>query len=54
MNNLGFTLKDTTNLKFSGATDYEKAKKYTDEEIKIKSVSVNGEKVEPDNNKRCV
>ena len=51
MNNLGFTLKDTTNLKFSGATDYEKAKKYTDEEIKIKSVSVNGEKVEPDNNK---
>lgn len=51
MNNLGFTLKDTTNLKFSGATDYEKAKKYTDEEIKIKSVSVNGEKAEPDNNK---
>ena len=51
MNNLGFTLKDTTNLKFSGATDYDKAKKYTDEEIKIKSVSVNGEKVEPDNNK---
>lgn len=51
MNNLGFTLKDTTNLKFSGATDYDKAKKYIDEEIKIKSVSVNGEKVEPDNNK---
>ncbi len=51
MNNLGFTLKDTTNLKFSGATDYDKAKKYTDEEVKIKSVSVNGEKVEPDNNK---
>lgn len=51
MNNWGFTLKDTTNLKFSSATDYEKAKKYTDKEIKIKSVSVNGEKVEPDNNK---
>lgn len=51
MNNLGFTLKDTTNLKFSGASDYEKAKKYTDEEIKIKSVSVNGENIEPDNSK---
>lgn len=51
MNNLGFTLKDTTNLKFSGATDYEKAKKYTDKEIKIKSVSINGENIEPDNNK---
>lgn len=51
MNNFGFTLKDTTNLKFSGATDYEKAKKYTDEEIKIKSVSINGENIEPDNSK---
>lgn len=51
MNNFGFTLKDTTNLKFSGASDYEKAKKYTDEEIKIKSVSINGENIEPDNSK---
>lgn len=51
MNNFGFTLKDTTNLKFSGASDYDRAKKYTDKEIKIKSVSINGENIEPDNNK---
>ena len=51
MDEFNFSLLDDKELAFSAATDFERAKKYTDGEITIKSVSANGKKISPDGDK---
>lgn len=51
MDEFNFSLLDDKKLAFSAATDFDRAKKYTDSEITIKSVSANGKKILPDGDK---
>lgn len=51
MSDLGFSLLQNGSMGFSSATDFDKAKNYTDKEITIKSISANGSAIVPDENK---
>lgn len=51
MNDLGFSLLQNGTMGFSSATDFDRAKNYTDKEITIKSISANGSAIVPDENK---
>ena len=51
MDEFNFSLLDDKKQAFSAATDFDRAKKYTDSEITIKSVSANGKKILPDGDK---
>lgn len=51
MSDLGFSLLQNGTMGFSSATDFDRAKNYTDKEITIKSISANGSAIVPDENK---
>lgn len=51
MSDLGFSLLQNGTMGFSSATDFDRAKNYTDKEITIKSISANGSAILPDENK---
>lgn len=51
MSDLGFSLLQNGTMGFSSATDFDRAKNYTDKEITIKSISANGSAIAPDENK---